>query len=321
MPKKSYQHLKSLFEKQGFKFRNFCITFVGDYSPDDADWNYKDIKHLNVVHKNVHGIQAVTTKDVMCNINLQKIPILGFEIPMTLFQYDASKYNPIYISTLGPYIIIASTSLELISNNKTKVTTTFSIGSKGFFRIMHPIIEHILRKNNEVLMRDDIPMRNRRGELRKNNHIFYKNTDSYSFEFTEDTDRSNVYLNKNKENFIKINKQKILEAKNGDIIGEENGIFSFFITIDQEGKKKIWPSTCSHEGARLNKKCLKQNFLICPWHNKKINYLIEVNKQNFNLKPNMDYAMKITENFVNFKYRNNPKYYEKKPYKFLNYED
>ena len=170
-------------------------------------------------------------------------------------------------------------------------------------------------------MRDDIPMRNRRGELRKNNHLFYKNTDSYSFEFTEDTDRSNLYLNKDKENFIKINKQKIIEAKNGDTIGEENGVFSFFVTIDREGKKKIWPTTCSHEGARLNKKCLKQNFLICPWHNKKINYLIEVNKQNFNLKPNIDYAMKITENFVNFKYRNNPKYYEKKPYKFFNYED
>tara|TARA_A100001015_G_scaffold268608_1_gene319605 strand:+ start:1150 stop:1308 length:159 start_codon:yes stop_codon:yes gene_type:complete len=44
MPKKSYQHLKTLFEKRGFKFRNFCITFVGDYSPDDADWNYKDVK-------------------------------------------------------------------------------------------------------------------------------------------------------------------------------------------------------------------------------------------------------------------------------------
>ena len=321
MPKKSYQHLKSLFENLGFKFRNFCITFVGDYSPDDADWNYKDVKHVNVVHKNIYSIQAATTRDVSCNINLQKIPILGFEIPMTLFSYDVSKYNPIYISTMGPYIIIVSTLSELINKNQTKVATTFSIGSKGLFRIMHPIIEHILRKNNEALMRDDIPMRNRRGQLRKNNHIFYKNTDSYSFEFTEDTDRSNVYLNENKENFIKINKQKILEAKNGDIIGEENGVFSFFVTIDQEGKKKIWPSTCSHEGAKLNKKCLKQNFLMCPWHNKKINYLIEVNKQNFNLKPNIDYAMKITENFVNFKYRNNPKYYEKKPYKFLKYED
>jgi nitrite reductase/ring-hydroxylating ferredoxin subunit len=321
VPKKSYQHLKSLFENLGFKFRNFCITFVGDYSPEDADWNYKDVKHVNVVHKNIYSIQAATTRDVSCNINLQKIPILGFEIPMTLFSYDVSKYNPIYISTMGPYIIIVSTLSELINKNQTKVATTFSIGSKGLFRIMHPIIEHILRKNNEALMRDDIPMRNRRGQLRKNNHIFYKNTDSYSFEFTEDTDRSNVYLNENKENFIKINKQKILEAKNGDIIGEENGVFSFFVTIDQEGKKKIWPSTCSHEGAKLNKKCLKQNFLMCPWHNKKINYLIEVNKQNFNLKPNIDYAMKITENFVNFKYRNNPKYYEKKPYKFLKYED
>ena len=321
MSKKSYPQLKSLFEKKGFKFRNFTLSFIGDYLPDDADWNYKDIRHLNIVHKTLYGIQAINTRDVMCNINLQKIPVLGIEIPMTLFQYDAKKNNPIYISTLGPYVIIVNTIFDINEKNQTKISNTFSIGSKGIFRIFHSTIEKILRKNNKILMSDDIPMRSRKGQLRKNNHLFFKNTDSYSFEFTEDIERSNVYLNNNKENFIKIKKQIILESKHGEILGDENGVLSFFVTIDSDGKKKIWPSTCSHEGAELNKNCLKENFLLCPWHNKKINYLIEVNSKKIDLKTIFDYAIKITEDFVYIKFRNNPKYYEKKPYKFLDYED
>ena len=132
MSKKSYPQLKSLFEKKGFKFRNFTLSFIGDYLPDDADWNYKDIRHLNIVHKTLYGIQAINTRDVMCNINLQKIPVLGIEIPMTLFQYDAKKNNPIYISTLGPYVIIVNTIFDINEKNQTKISTLFQLAQKAY---------------------------------------------------------------------------------------------------------------------------------------------------------------------------------------------
>ena len=45
-------------------------------------------------------------------------------------------------------------------------------------------------------LQDDLPMKEE--ELRKNNHLFSK-TDSYSFEFSENIERSNVYLDKNKK--------------------------------------------------------------------------------------------------------------------------
>jgi len=319
--KKSFQNLKLLFKKKGYKFREFDVSFVGNYAPEDADWNYKDVKHLNIAHKTVHGIQAIMTDDVMCNINLQKIPFIGLEIPMPLIQYDASKNNAIYISALGPYIIIVNSLFEEFKNNQTKITTKFSIGSKGIFKILNPLIEYLLKKNNELLMQDDLPMRNRRGELRKNNHLFYKKTDNYSFEFSENIERSNVYLDKNKKNFIDIEKKKIFEAKDGDIIGEKNGILSFLVTIDSKGKKTIWPSTCSHEGASLSKSCSIENYLICPWHNRKVNSLIIIENANIQVKLSIDYAIKVADQTISFKYRNNPSYYEKKPYEFLKYED
>ncbi len=321
MSKKSFQNLKLLFKKKGYKFREFDVSFIGEYMPEDADWNYKDVQHLNIAHKTVHGIQAIMTDDVMCNINLQKIPFIGLEIPMPLIQYDASKHNAIYISALGPYIIIVNSIFEEFNKNQTKIITKFSIGSKGIFRILNPLIEHLLKKNNELLMKDDLPMRNRRGELRKNDHLFYKKTDNYSFEFSENIERSNVYLDNNKKIFIDIEKKKLFESKDGDIIGEKSGILSFFVSIDNKGKKIIWPSTCSHEGASLSKNCLKEKYLLCPWHNRKINSLIIIDNGNIQIKPSIDYAVKVTEKTVSFKYRNNPGYYNKKPYEFLKYED
>jgi len=321
MSKKTTQNLKLLLEKKGYKFRNFEIISVGDYLPDDADWNYKDILHLNTVHKTVYGIQTIITDDLNYNINLQKIPIIGIEIPMPLIQYESSKYNIAYLSTFGPFIIIGSSLFEPLRENQTKVITTFSIGSKGLFRIFHSLIEYMLRKNNKLLMQDDIHMRTRRGQLRKNNHLFYKNTKSYSFKFSEDIERSNIYLSQNKKNYISINVNDIFKAKNGDTIGDKIGILSFFVTIDSAGVKKIWPSTCTHEGAHLNKNCIKANVIRCPWHNKKINYLIKVMNQDLTIKSNFDYALKITDEHVKIKFRNSPEYYEKKPYKHLNYED
>ena len=39
-------------------------------------------------------------------------------------------------------------------------------------------------------------------------------------------------------------------------LGKKIGVLSFFISED-ENKIKLWPSTCSHEGAELSLKCIK----------------------------------------------------------------
>ena len=321
MSKKSTENLKKLLRKKGYGFRDFEVYYVVNCTPDDVDWNYSDVLHIDIVHKTVHSIQAVVTDDVTCNINVQNIPIIGIEFPMTTIQYHHSKHSIVYMSTLGPYMIIVNTTFEEIDELKTKIVTKFSIGSKGIFRILNPLIEYIIRKNNKLLMEDDLPMRERRGELRKNNHLFFKNTENYSPEFSEDRNRSNVYLKKNAKNIIEVDKKIIIDSEDGEIIGNKNGILSFFVSIDKDGLKKIWPSTCSHEGAELSKRCLKDNYLSCPWHNRKINSLMSIKNDNIEITASIDYAIKKTEETFIFKYRNDPKYYEKKPYKFLKYDN
>ena len=44
---------------EGYCNTEFIINSLGNYTPEDSDWNYKDVPHLNIVHKNVEGLLAI----------------------------------------------------------------------------------------------------------------------------------------------------------------------------------------------------------------------------------------------------------------------
>ena len=52
MSKLSFEDLvNTLREKYKYKFDVLTINSLGDYKPEDSDWNYKDVPHLNIVHQ------------------------------------------------------------------------------------------------------------------------------------------------------------------------------------------------------------------------------------------------------------------------------
>ena len=79
------------------------------------------------------------------------------------------------------------------------------------------------------------------------------NSDSYSYSFSTEIYRANIFL-KNIDNpiFI-IEKKELFKAKDQDILGKKIGIGSFFITTEDNGDKRLWSRICPHEGAELNK--------------------------------------------------------------------
>ena len=102
-------------------------------------------------------------------------------------------------------------------------------------------------------------------------------------------------------------------SKPGDKIGQSSGILSFFIT-EEDNIKKIWPSTCSHEGAYLTSKCIRDGKIFCPWHNKVTKPLITIDereKNKFNIVPCIDYLTIDEKESIKIKFRNNPEYYDK----------
>ena len=78
MTKKSFKEMVSSLEEENYGFNYFNVETIGDYFPEDADWNYKDIIHPKLIHSGFSAIQAFASNDIACAINLQKIPFLGF---------------------------------------------------------------------------------------------------------------------------------------------------------------------------------------------------------------------------------------------------
>ena len=68
MTKKSFEELKNSLTKVGYNFYDFNIIKVGDYHPDDSDWNYKDVTHVEKMHDSIDSRINTTVKVI---INLQ----------------------------------------------------------------------------------------------------------------------------------------------------------------------------------------------------------------------------------------------------------
>ena len=120
MSKKSFAQLTESFKKQGYKFSVFSVETIGNYSPKDSDWNYKDVIHLNVIHTNVSGINAVVLNELQGSINFQKLPFFGIMIPLTVINYEFSKFNQIYVTTFGPFILTINTISSYLDEKKLK---------------------------------------------------------------------------------------------------------------------------------------------------------------------------------------------------------
>lgn len=313
MSKLGYEQIITKMTTEGYINTQFALHSIGDYSVKDSDWNYKDVPHLNIVHKNVSCIQAIVEDDVVGSINFLKIPFIRLTLPLIFVNYEVNDSEQVYFSSFGPFLILVKTS-AINDSDRVKVSTNFCILSKKFFNFLHPLIKKMIVKNNKILMSEDIPMRERRFELRESDHDFYNPSDTYSFKFTEEIYRANVFMNS--KSYVDINYEQIKNSKDGDILGESCGILSFFVK-DDKGLKSLWPTTCPHEGAKMDKSCILKSRILCPWHHRRIDRLLDFNGEIKKIIPSIDYCVEKLSNGVRVHYRNNPKYYNTRPYEIF----
>ena len=80
--------------KAGYTIDTFSVSNTGDYALADADWNYKDIPHLNVVHTKVRAIVGTLDEDLITTVNLQKVG--GIPFPLIVVNYATSEQSQTY---------------------------------------------------------------------------------------------------------------------------------------------------------------------------------------------------------------------------------
>ncbi len=263
----SMDRLLRQLQNRGYKIHNFSVQSEGQYAVADADWNYKDVPHLNIVHTQVRTIIATIDDDLITTINLQKVA--GIALPVALVNYASTGTSQTYYTTLGPYILIVHTEYFRLDENRTRVVTTYNIGAAGLWRIFFSLLERTIRGNYRRLMSEDLPMRDRRGELREKGFRFKSDGRTRTFPQTTDLIFENVVPPKrSRSRTERIPLERL--GSNGDsvLIGspDDRGL-----RVVRDGQNLLFfPRFCSHEGAAVDCSAVKSARLTCPWHAKKI---------------------------------------------------
>lgn len=278
MRKVSKNQLLANMRNEGFHFQEFSQVHEGGYAIDDADWNYKDIPHLHHVHELAEAVPTMISDDFIATVNTQKV--LFFKFPLALFNYESGPNAQTYYATWLWYVLVIETCYEKLEEIRTRVTTTYSIGSPSWLKWTFPILRWVLTRNYHNLMSADIPMRERKGDLRRRGFTFLKPAERYSFEKTTMILRSNVWPPAGDPNqaAYRLNPSQRLPADGETMIGENDHLG--FRLVRTGDAISVYPRLCPHEGACLDTSRLAEGKLTCPWHGRVFKSLGEIHLRN-----------------------------------------
>jgi hypothetical protein len=233
----------------------------------DADWNYKDVPHLNVVHTQVRCVIGTMDDDHITGVALQKV--FGIPVPLVLVNYVDGEDSQTYYTSFGPFILIINTTYEALPAGRSKVITRYNIGASGIARLAFPILQRIIKSNYRVLMSEDIPMRSRRGSLRSRGFSFRSDGRPRGFAETTDLLFKNVVAPERAGRTLETISLRLF-ANNGDsaLIGTDDDRGLRLVRLDSEIIAFL--RYCDHEGAELDCASLRNGRLSCPWHAKRI---------------------------------------------------
>ncbi len=260
--KSADQLVESISAGEGWRFEVLILEEIGAYHVDDADWNYKDIPHARFVHKTIEGYLSFVTDSVMTSVMRQNIGPLRF--PLTMVLYASRPDRQTYHTSFGPFVMIVETSWQLIASNRTKVSTRYYVGAQPLvLRLTWPFWKRLLRRNYAALMKDDLPMRRRRGVLRDRGYEFVREgEESYSYAATLNVMANHVVVPPSDKAFsTPINSLSIGVVEG---LGEDD---AFGLQVRRREKElDLYPRLCPHQGACLDGRLDSSDRMRCPWH-------------------------------------------------------
>ncbi|MCR9191809.1 MAG: Rieske 2Fe-2S domain-containing protein [Gammaproteobacteria bacterium] len=266
--KKSKAQLIERLKIEGFDFSEFSLINEGVYSVSDADWNYKDIPHLHYVHRLAEAAPSYASDDQIASIVVQKIP--GFTIPLSVFIYENTPTSQLYYTANFFFILIVESVYTELEPNRTRVTTTYSIGSAKWLKWTFPMLRWLIKRNYRDLMSTDIPMRERRGQLRNWGYEFHNDAPTYSYAKSVNIRPDNVILPVKQElpdHCITLKLDENL-PKEGEFFWGKDDAWGLRL-VRTSDKLRMFARMCHHEGASLDKEPCVNHKLQCPWHGRK----------------------------------------------------
>ena len=274
--------IMGLLKKEGVVFRSFAMVSEGDYAADDAAWNYMDIPHLTYVHKQVDGYTTLAADAISASVFFQNLPFA--RIPLTVLIYQTARNSITYYTSFLLYLVLIETTWEEVAPLRTRVVTRYAVGTKSWLgRLGFPLIKWLLRRNYRILMSEDLPMRDWRGELRRRGYEFRMNGPVPSFLDSRKILQHNVLAPE--QNVVAPasvpawNPETVrfadIEEGGKRLLGTNDHLG--LSVIKSRGRVLVYPRLCPHEGARLDDAPRGDNCLVqCPWHGRKFKPILSV---------------------------------------------
>jgi nitrite reductase/ring-hydroxylating ferredoxin subunit len=269
--RRSAADLSRGLERHGLVVKSFVVSSEGEWSSEDADWNYKDVPHLNEVHTLARTVPAAIEDEVIATVNIQRIA--GLPMPIALANYVAPDGSQVYYTTLFVFVLVVETRIvdtepDLVAC-RAKVETTYRIGGPKLLMWLFPVLRRLLTKNYRVLMSEDLPMREQRGQLRRAGYRFRSDGRPRTFSETTDLTVANVIAPEpDLSDRASVDLADLAEAGDAVVVGL--GVAGIRLVRGTGSEVLVFDRVCSHEGACLDSARLAGSSLVCPWHAKRI---------------------------------------------------
>ena len=258
-------------QELGFVFTSTQQITEGEYLSSDVEWNYNDLPHLCEVHDLAERVEGVIAEDYAASILVQKVG--PFELPMSLFNYAISRSENFYFTSFGPYVLLVQTKWTT-KDQTTKVVTTYFLGSKKILKISHKLVHSLLAKNYRNLMKDDIPMRSRRGSLRFRGYTFTGDSSGNGFLELFNLAKCGVVAPTDLNSFTW--ECLISAVEQGTTLAGSND--NSGVRLQREDDLlTVFPRICMHAGASLDLAKIDGSCIKCPWHGRLIKPIFTVN--------------------------------------------
>ena len=147
------------------------------------------------------------------------------------------------------------------------MVTTYAIGSKRYLKLLHPVVRRLITRNYENLMSEDIPMRARRGQLRRWGYGFRTDGPPHTFTSTLHILDENMVVKKelHPPPPVHLDQARLAAAGSEDILTTQSDHWG--LRLSRRGEELvIFPRLCPHEGACLDRQTIDENSVRCPWH-------------------------------------------------------
>lgn len=221
----------------------------------DQQWNHMDQGHRETIHNAYHGAMRITTgRDFAFSITRWGnwpvfIPVADLRITKTMSYQVFSVFGLVLCHQQSD-----STELE----DGVELRVRWHLASHWLLKPLRLLVNRMLLKVHKKQYGEDVPIRNRRHELRKKGVTF-------------ETDVPD-YINSNDMGDHVLFPAGPFTAPLGNLVeGKKTEIHvgPVQILVERQGSEiRAWPMVCPHEGALMGEEHLCEGRMKCPWHSR-----------------------------------------------------